>query len=81
MTDPANLIAELEADSRRTGYCSVCTWIEGREDADVWDTVCAIPVRRIGHTAIYRRISKLGYESNSTKPVEQHRNGRHRVPG
>jgi hypothetical protein len=77
-------IGDLEAEIvAMTGFrsisCSVCEWIEEREDAEHWDRILAGPVKRYGHTAIHTAMKKRQYGARSAKPIENHRREKHRV--
>lgn len=72
------LMAEIRADSQRKGSCSVCEWIEDRDDADEWDAVMALPWQDANSKAIWRAMAKRGY-GRGDKPVDEHRRKGHRV--
>ena len=73
------LLDELEADSKSpSAGCVVCSWIEGRDDADDWDAAMAASKARITTKAILRAMTKRGYTHSDT-PVRRHRTEGHRV--
>lgn len=78
--DIGNLEAEIVAATGfRSSTCSVCEWVEGRDDADEWDRILAGPVSRYGHRAIYAAMRARQYGARSSKPIEQHRREHHRA--
>ena len=77
-------IGDPEAEIRaatgfRSGTCTVCDWIEEREDSDRWDLFMAGPTKIYGHKAIHAAMRKRGYAAESSKPIESHRQRQHRV--
>lgn len=76
--DAAALEAEILADTRFSS-CSVCDWIDGREDAEHWDRFMAGPVKRYGHKALLTSMRKREYRAVSSKPIENHRREKHRA--
>jgi hypothetical protein len=74
--EDADLEAELLADSKTSSGCSVCVWLEGREDADKWDRAFLNP--QITKAAILRGMARRGFRGKAT-PVATHANEKHRV--
>jgi len=74
-----SLLDEVVTDSRRRGSCSVCDWITTRDDADEWDAVMALPLQQANNKAIWRAMTKRGYQRGD-KTIEDHRRKGHRVP-
>jgi hypothetical protein len=73
--DVGNLEAELLADSKTSSGCSVCMWLELRDDADLWDKAFANP--QITKAAIQRGMMKRGFTGKAT-PVASHAKEKHR---
>ena len=72
--------AEVRADTRLSGGgCSVCEWLGEQPEPATWDRMLAGPVGRYGHRAIYTAMKRRGYTAVSSKPIESHRSGGHRV--
>ena len=79
---PAEEGTDLEAEilaATRFSSCSVCDWLDGRDDAANWDRFLAGPVSKYGHTAIHAAMRKRDYRALSCKPIENHRREKHRV--
>lgn len=74
--EDADLEAELLADSKPASGCSVCLWIETRDDAAHWDKAFANP--QITKAAILRGMTRRGFRGKAT-PVATHHNEKHRV--
>ena len=74
--DGTDLEAELLADSKPASGCSVCTWLDSREDAGMWDRAFANP--QITKAAIWRGMSKRGFRGKAS-PVAAHHREKHRV--
>jgi hypothetical protein len=77
-------IGDFEAEIRaatgvRTSVCSVCEWLESRDDAARWDRIFAGPVKIYGHKAIWKAMRDRGFLPASSKPIESHRQRQHRV--
>jgi hypothetical protein len=77
-------IGDFEAEIRaatavRSSSCTVCDWLDGREDAERWDRIMAGPKNVYGHQAILVSMKARGYTAQSAKPIESHRNRQHRV--
>ena len=72
---------EIAEGTRRAGSCGVCDWIATRspEEQATWDRHCASSVRDAGHQAIHRAMVARGFELASSKPIEKHRQRKHRV--
>lgn len=77
--EDADLFTEITEDSRRKGTCSVCEWIAARDDADEWDKVIALPWQQANSNAIWRAMSKRGFQRGA-KVIDDHRKKGHRVP-
>lgn len=75
-----DLEAEVAAATRPTGTCSVCDWLDGRPDVEVWDRMMAAPFKKFGHMALYNAMKRRGFTLVSAKPVENHRKHGHRGP-
>jgi hypothetical protein len=75
-----DLEAEVAADTRPTGGCSVCDWVDGRIDAEVWDRMMAASTKKYGHQALLSAMKRRGYTLISPKPIENHRKQGHRGP-
>ena len=75
---PSPLLDEITADSRRKGSCSVCQWLETRDDADEWDAVIALPWQQANNRAVWRAMVKRGFDAGD-KTIEYHRKRGHRV--
>ena len=72
--------AEIRAaTSAKATSCTVCDWLEGREDGPRWDAIMAGKVNVYGHMAIWKAMKARGYRSESAKPIESHRQKQHRV--
>jgi hypothetical protein len=76
--ETANLLDEIVSDSKRKGNCSVCHWLEDRDDAAEWDSVMALTWQQANSRAIHRAMVKRGFEAGD-KTVEYHRKRSHRV--
>ena len=76
MTEDIDLEAELLADSKTSHGCSVCMWLEGRDDAELWDRAFANP--QITKAAIERGMAKRGFRGKAS-PVASHHREKHRV--
>ena len=74
--DGTDLEAELIADSKNASGCSVCMWLDSRDDAALWDKAFANPA--ITKAAITRGMRKRGFTGKAS-PISSHRDGRHRV--
>lgn len=74
-----SLVDEIVQDSRRKGTCSVCDWLDTRDDSAEWDAVIALPWQQANSKAIYRAMAKRGFQRGE-KTVEDHRKKGHRVP-
>jgi hypothetical protein len=79
--DIGDFEAEIRAATaaRVPSYCTVCHWLEAREDAARWDRILAGPVQVYGHKAIWASMKTRGFVSESSKPIESHRQKQHRV--
>lgn len=69
----------MAATTARSTFCTVCDWLEGREDADRWDRIMAGPRKLYGHKAIWTSMRARGYTAATSKPIESHRQRQHRV--
>ena len=76
MAEDVDLEAELLADSKPASGCSVCAWLSGRDDADMWDRAFANP--QITKAALQRGMARRGFRGKAS-PVATHRNENHRV--
>ena len=74
--DGTDLEAELLADSKTSSGCSVCMWIESRDDAALWDKAFTNP--QITKAALLRGMTKRGFRGKAT-PVASHHREQHRV--
>ena len=78
--DETDFEAEIRAATvARATSCTVCDWLEGRDDAERWDRILAGPTSLYGHVAIYTSMKARGYQAGSCKPIEGHRKNLHRV--
>lgn len=69
----------MAATVARSSSCTVCDWLEERDDAERWDRILAGPVKRYGHQAILAAMRAREYGAVSSKPIENHRREQHRV--
>lgn len=69
----------MAATSARSTSCTVCDWLEERDDAERWDRILAGPVKRYGHKAIMASMRTRGFRPVTSKPIENHRREKHRV--
>ena len=69
----------MAATTARSTSCTVCDWIDGRDDADRWDRIMAGPTKLYGHKAIWTSMRSRGYTAATSKPIESHRQRQHRV--
>ena len=77
--DPRSIEDRIRARSaRRSTTCSVCSWLERRDDADFWDRMMALPKAEAQHVAIHEEMSALGFQ-RGYKTIESHRNQGHRA--
>ena len=76
MAEDIDLETELLADSKPSSGCSVCQWIHGRDDAEMWDRAFANP--QITKAAIQRGMAKRGYRGKAS-PIANHAREDHRV--
>lgn len=76
MAEDTDLEAELLADSKTSSGCSVCMWLDGRDDAALWDK--AFSNQQITKAAILRGMAKRGFQGKAT-PVASHHREKHRV--
>ena len=74
--DGTDLEAELLADSRTSLGCSVCLWLEGRDDAAKWDKAFANP--QITKAALERGMARRGFRGKAS-PVGTHHREKHRA--
>jgi hypothetical protein len=78
MAEDVSLLDEVREASRRVGTCSVCEWLEGRDDAAEWDQVMALPWQEANSRAIHRAMVRRGF-GKGDKTVADHRTKGHRV--
>ncbi len=76
--DTPSLLDEIISDSKRKAACSVCQWLETRDDAGEWDRVMALPWQQANSRAIWRAMTKRGFDAGD-KTIEYHRKRTHRV--
>ena len=74
--DETDLEAELLADSKTSSGCSVCMWLDNRDDAALWDKAFANP--QITKAAIERGMVKRGFGGKAS-PIASHAREKHRV--
>jgi hypothetical protein len=76
VAEDTDLEAELLADSKTSSGCSVCMWLDGRDDAALWDKAFSNP--QITKAAIQRAMAKRGFMGKAS-PIAGHAKEKHRV--